>query len=666
MATRQKLEALVDEAKFRVRDLRKSGAAKEDVLAAMAELDIRKQKLHEELEKHKDTSFNREGFEDLMKRRFFYAPAFEIYGGTAGLYDYGPTGCAIMNNIQQEWRRHFVLEDNLLEISCPAMTPYRVLESSGHAKRFADIMVKDMQTGDCHRADHLLEDAMAAKMNDDDVTEEQKAEYARVQTMADTYTKDELKSLFEKYGIKAPITGNELSDPMDFNMMFKTEIGPTGENPGFLRPELAQGIVVAFKRLYDFNGNRLPFGGCQIGTAYRNEISPRSGLLRVREFPLAEIEYFVDPKYKDHPKFKTVADLELPLYSADDQEHGRVLTTSRLGDAVANGTIANETLAYFLARIYLFLTKIGADPKKIRFRQHLRNEMAHYACDCWDAELQTSYGWIESAACADRSCYDLEQHAKATNQELVAAERLSTPIIRDRVIADANKGLCGRQFKKDAKLLFAHLANLSNEEAEDLEAKLKEGNATLEVEGKSLEVTPEMIVIKRRQEKIHERKFVPSVIEPTFGLGRIIYAILEHSYACREGDEQRQWLSVSPLVAPVKCSLLPLSNKPDFDPLLEELCTMMTEEGITFLKDASGTSIGRRYARTDEIGIPFGVTVDFDSLQDRTVTLRDRNSMTQVRMPMDAVPRTVARLSRAQATWDDVVAEHGLCQTGSQ
>eukprot|EP00043_Microstomoeca_roanoka_P000732 m.28803 g.28803 ORF g.28803 m.28803 type:complete len:670 (-) comp10478_c0_seq1:240-2249(-) len=666
MATRQQLEALVDEQRCRVRDLKKSGATVEEITAAVAELNLRKAKLSEETEQTKDKSFKREGFEDLMKRRFFYAPAFEIYGGVAGLYDYGPTGCAIMNSIQQEWRRHFILEDNILEINCPAMTPFRVLDASGHAKRFADIMVRDVKTGDCHRADHLLEDVMAAKMKDPKATVAQVEEFEHIKALADTYSKEELKALFEKFEIKSPITGNDLSDPIDFNMMFKTEIGPTGDNPGFLRPELAQGIFVAFKRLYDFNGNKLPFGGAQIGVAYRNEISPRSGLLRVREFPLAEIEYFLDPDNKDHPKFQALSDTVLPLYTATNQEHGQPLTKMTIGEAVSKGVVANETLGYYICRIYQFLMKIGANPDKLRFRQHMRNEMAHYACDCWDCELLTSYGWIECVGCADRSCYDLQQHAQATNQELMASEPLKTPIIRDRVVVEANKGLLGRHFKNDAKLLFKHFEHMSNEEAEALEADIQKGSVTVTVDGKHLEITPEMVKIKRKQEKIHERKFVPSVVEPSFGLGRIIYSVLEHSYECREGDEQRQWLRLSPLVAPVKCSLLPLSNKPDFDPFLNELSEKLTEEGVTYLRDASGTSIGRRYARTDEIGVPFGVTIDFESLENRTVTMRDRNTMTQVRMPMDDVPKTIAYLSRARLTWDQVVEKYGLCQTGSQ
>ena len=185
--------------------------------------------------------------------------------------------------------------------------------------------------------------------------------------------------------------------------MFQTHIGPSGAVKGFLRPETAQGIFVNFKRLLEFNQGKLPFAAAQIGNAFRNEISPRSGLIRVREFTMAEVEHFCDPAEKDHPKFSGVADTMMTLYSANNQMGGEAARQVRIGDAVAAGTVANQTLGYFLTRIQNFLIKIGVDNSRLRFRQHMANEMAHYACDCWDAEILTSYGWVECVGCADRS-----------------------------------------------------------------------------------------------------------------------------------------------------------------------------------------------------------------------------------------------------------------------
>ncbi|KAH6593045.1 hypothetical protein BASA61_004381 [Batrachochytrium salamandrivorans] len=160
----------------------------------------------------------------------------------------------------------------------------------------------------------------------------------------------------------------------------------------------------------------MPFASASIGKSFRNEISPRQGLLRVREFTMAEIEHFVHPDQKDHPRFGEVRDLEVMLYSSTAQLAAAGPTMTSIGSAVAQGTINNETLGYFVARIYLFLVRIGIDPSRIRFRQHLANEMAHYACDCWDAEIKSSYGWIESVGCADRSAYDLTAHSKRTGE----------------------------------------------------------------------------------------------------------------------------------------------------------------------------------------------------------------------------------------------------------
>lgn len=201
-----------------------------------------------------------------------------------------------------------------------------------------------------------------------------------------------MNDILIEHNIKSPLSGNDLSEPVEFNLMFATHIGPTGMVKAFLRPETAQGIFVNFKRLLENSPERkLPFAAAQIGKAFRNEISPRSGLLRVREFTMAEIEHFCDPNDKSHPSFARVRDVKLTLYSACNQMDGKSAVSHTIGEAVDAGLVANETLGYFLARIQLFLLKIGILPERMRFRQHMDNEMAHYACDCWDAELLTSY-----------------------------------------------------------------------------------------------------------------------------------------------------------------------------------------------------------------------------------------------------------------------------------
>lgn len=170
--------------------------------------------------------------------------------------------------------------------------------------------------------------------------------------------------------------------------------------------------------MLEYNGGKLPFAAAQIGNAYRNEIAPRSGLLRVREFTMAEIEHFVKPTDKAHPKFANVADLKVQLLSAEVQGTTGEMFTTTFGEAVGKGLIANQTLGYYLGRTLQFMHAAGIKPEKLRFRQHQSNEMAHYANDCWDAEILTSYGWVECAGHADRGCFDLTKHTERSKEKL--------------------------------------------------------------------------------------------------------------------------------------------------------------------------------------------------------------------------------------------------------
>ena len=250
----------------------------------------------------------------------------------------------------------------------------------------------------------------------------------------------ELDEVIIKYKIKALDTNNDLLPAYKFNLMFDTPIGPQGAIKGYLRPETAQGHFVNFRKLLEFNGGKIPFASASIGLGFRNEISPRSGLLRVREFTMAEIEHYVDPLNKNHKKFNLVKDMKLPLLTGKNQkEHKGVISDITLEEAVAQKTIDNETLAYFLARTYIFLTKIGISFNGIRFRQHTAKEMAHYASDCWDAEVETSYGWIEVAGHADRTCYDLSAHTKVSGVELTASRLLIKPLVKKVVRVVLNK-----------------------------------------------------------------------------------------------------------------------------------------------------------------------------------------------------------------------------------
>ncbi|TNM96623.1 hypothetical protein fugu_016284 [Takifugu bimaculatus] len=625
-----------------VRQMKQDGAPEVDITKAVAELKARKKALEaKELAlQPKDDIVDRTKMEDTLKRRFFYDQAFAIYGGVSGLYDFGPMGCALKNNILQVWRQHFIQEEQILEIDCTMLTPEPVLKTSGHVDKFADYMVKDVKNGECFRADHLLKAHLQKLMSDKKCTAEKKAEMEEVVTQMDNYTQQELSDLFVKYNVKSPTTGNDLTPPISFNLMFQTSIGPGGKyaRVPYLRPETAQGIFLNFKRLLEFNQGKLPFAAAQIGNSFRNEISPRSGLIRVREFTMAEIEHFVDPKEKVHQKFANVADLEILLYSSKAQTSGQSAEVMKLGDAVEQGVINNSVLGYFIGRIYLYLIKVGVAKDKLRFRQHMDNEMAHYACDCWDAETKTSYvsgrlgtrsptvvmnltgtslytqGWIEIVGCADRSCYDLACHARVTKFE-------------------PNKGALGKAYKKDAKIAMDFLSMCDECYITDQEKLLNEtGEFTIETEGKTFKLTKDMVSVKRFQKTMHVEEVIPNVIEPSFGIGRIMYTIFEHTFHVREGDEQRT--------------------------VTEEL----TRNGVSHKVDDSSGSIGRRYARTDEIGVAFGITIDFDTVNKtpHTATLRDRDSMRQIRAEVSELPGIIRDLANGTLSWAVVESKYPI------
>ncbi|KAJ5643035.1 uncharacterized protein N7484_005542 [Penicillium longicatenatum] len=627
--------------------------------------------------------------DSMLRRRMFYTPSFEIYGGVSGLYDYGPPGTALVANMTDLWRKHFVLEEDMLEVDTTMLTPHEILKTSGHVDKFADWMCKDPKTGEIFRADHLVEEVLEARLKGDkeargqkvEVDEEKEAkkkrknkgdkkavqlddalvkEYEECLAQIDNFDGPELEKIITKYDIRNPTTDGPVLPPVAFNLMFQTSIGPSSNMPGYLRPETAQGQFLNFAKLLEFNQQSMPFASASIGKSFRNEISPRAGLLRVREFLMAEIEHYVDPEGgKKHPRFVEVKDLEMSLLDRNVQLSGSTKTTKMtIGHAVETGLVDNETLGYFLGRIQLFLLKLGIDFNKLRFRQHMANEMAHYAADCWDAELQTSYGWIECVGCADRSAYDLTVHKNKTGAPLVVRATRAEPLRIEEYQIDLEKKKFGPRFKKDAKAVESAIDALSQELREKLSLDLeKDGKIEIDVAGVGsgkVELEKDLITIEKRTRVDNVREYTPNVIEPSFGIGRIMYSMIEHVYWSREGDEARGVLSFPPAIAPTKVLLVPLSTNPAFKPLTQRLTSKLRRLGVSNRVDDSSASIGKRYARNDELGTPFGITVDFQSVKDNTFTLRDRDSTKQVRASEDEILAALKSLTDGDETWADV------------
>jgi glycyl-tRNA synthetase len=399
----------------------------------------------------------------------------------------------------------------------------------------------------------------------------------------------------------------------------------------------------------------MPFAAAQIGQGYRNEIAPRNGLLRVREFCMAEIEHFVHPENKSHPKFKNVAQNVLTLFSNDAQLGSGRTQQMTIGEAVSTGLVANETLGYFMARTHLFLEKVGVNPQRMRFRQHLKTEMAHYASDCWDLEIHLSYGWIECVGHADRACYDLQQHSNATGVPMVASEKLTEPVLVERLVLEPNRKLIGPKFKGSQKEVLKMLEELNQEELEQLQSQLQQSPSAVM---KGFEIDANMVEIKSEKKNVHEIKYTPSVIEPSFGIGRVLYAILEHSFDQRENDEQRVIMKFPPCVAPIKVGIFRIVSDPQFDPIINRLQTTFQQLNIVCKVDSSSGTLGRKYARADEIGIPFSVAIDFQSLVDNTVTIRERNTMVQIRVPIDSLFVLMKQLTEQTMSWEVAVTRH--------
>ncbi|KAI8623084.1 hypothetical protein F5Y19DRAFT_468787 [Xylariaceae sp. FL1651] len=636
----------------------------------------------------KGQPLDRASVDGLLRRRMFYTPSFDIYGGISGLFDYGPPGTALQSSILDIWRKHFVLEDNVLEVDCSVLTPHIVFKTSGHVDRFSDWMCKDPKTGEIMRADHFVEDILTARLKGDKEArghasnEEQKKdpkraskaskakgqtavklddevvqEYESVLAKIDNYDDKGLAALIEKYDLRCP-SGELPTPPVAFNLMFQTSIGPSSNTPGYLRPETAQGQFLNFAKLLEFNQGVMPFASASIGKSYRNEISPRGGLLRVREFLMAEIEHFVDPEGgKKHSRFHQVENVELEFLPRDIQLSGKTNTIRMsVGKAVADGIVDNETLGYFLARINLFLQKIGVDPTKTRFRQHLSNEMAHYACDCWDAELLTSSGWVECVGCADRSAYDLSVHSKQTDKPLLVRQQLEQPRTVTSWEIEVNKKLFGPFFKKNAKAVEAALLAASQEQRESFAKELEStGKIVIDVADLgSVEVKHDLMKCELRTSSQNVREYIPNVIEPSFGIGRIIFALCEHNYWVRDGDEARAVLSFPPIVAPTKVLIVPLSNDKRFLPYVDEVSQKLRSAQISSRVDASSATIGKRYSRNDELGTALGITVDFQTLKDGSITLRDRDTTRQVRADQDRVLTAIQEIVNGGKTWADI------------
>ncbi len=557
---------------------------------------------------------------NLGKKRGLFWPSYEIYGGLAGFYDFGPIGVLIKRNIVNEWLHYMVYNTDLnIEIETPIITPRIVLKASGHEEHFTDPITVCKRCGRVYRADHLIEEKLGIR--------------------AEGLSMDELWKLIRENNIRCPECGGELTKPRPALLLFKTEIGPYKGSLGYLRPETAQGMFINFKQVLSIARNKLPLGIAQIGKVGRNEISPRQGLLRLREFTIMEFEFFFDPdkSFEEVTKYMTdeIRSEKLNVVRAEDKKRGveeaRTYTTMEL---IEEKIVLNPWMAYWMAVGNIFLKRIGIPSDRIRFNEKLPEEKAHYSEQTFDQEVYTEkYGWVEVAGYSYRTTYDLSRHMKYSRADLTFFRKYEKPIKRKKVKVIPNpskiRELVGNRIGDIMKRL--------NELGSNVLRKMLEEKGFVEINGYKL--TREYFHIKTIEEAIHGEKIIPHVVEPSFGLERIYYVLLENSLDV--SSDGRIVLKLQPRLAPYKVAVFPLvtGNKPEhmrMRRIAYSLYRELLSAGILAYYDEEG-SIGRRYARADEIGIPYAITIDYQTLEDKTVTIRYRDTREQFRIMIDSV-----------------------------
>jgi len=554
-----------------------------------------------------------EKLSELSKRRGFFFQSSESYGGVAGFQTFGPEGAELKRNIENSWRETFSDSLGHREIEAPTIMPEPVFEASGHLETFDDMIIECPECGTSSRADHLVEDN----------TEIEEAE---------SFSHERVEELIKEHSLECPGCGEELSNVAveDFNLMFKTSIGPGSGQTGYLRPETAQGIFVEFPRLKEYARNQLAFGITQIGKAYRNEISPRKGLVRVRELTQAELEHFIDPE-EDEPRLEKVEDVELKLYSREQQnsEDGEPQFMT-VREAVEDEVVESEWIAYYLGIAKQWYESIGVDMERFRFRQHQNDELSHYASDCWDAESQVDGDWIEITGFAYRGCYDLKKHDQYSREDYKIFKEYDEPKTVEKNTVSPDMGYLGPEFGDKAGKIAEKLEDIAEEEPEAFEAD----KVFVEIDGEEYSVPADKCNFRVEEVTENGEHILPHVVEPSFGIDRIVYTVLAHAYDEDEvDDEERTVMRFNEDVAPTEIAVFPLMDKEGLGEKAREVADMLREEGFSVKYDDTG-NIGKRYRRQDEVGTPVCVTIDYETLEDEpeTVTVRDRDSTEQKRV----------------------------------
>lgn len=554
-------------------------------------------------------------------------PSYPSYGGMAGFQDYGINGCKLKNKVIRVWKEYF-LHDNVHEVEIPSIMPHTILKASGHVDRFTDMIVTD-NSGIVHRADHLAKKWF------------QENDMKDLENSVDSWNLETLQCYFNKFGI---LDGR--SDVVISEQNLMIDIHPSytkGSKLDYLRPELAQGIFVNFSayKSYlqpDCNSAFKPFGIVQIGKSYRKEISPQP-YIRLKEFTQIELEYFVDPEKKTHAHFEN-SNICIPILSSDMQKANKnKAVIISVSECVDKHIISHSLMAYFLAKIFLFAKCIGLHTDKIRFREHLPNEMAHYANQCWDLECFVNGSWLECIGCADRGSYDLTAHNKANPKNPVFVQRkLNTPIfvLQYTIVPDIKKM---RQYHPDnTNNIKQYFKTLDQPNVLKLVDTISTSDTfTIVVNDSLIYLASTWVTITKKETIQTHEPFIPHVIEPSFGVDRLLFAIMDQNLWHREIDERRLVLSLPYELQLFDVAVFPLHKKDTMIHIANNIRNLLMGKKFTCYMDDTSTAIGKKYVRCDEIGVPYVITVDPGTIKNQIVTIRDRETMNQSHVPIDSI-----------------------------
>jgi len=565
---------------------------------------------------------------ELAKRRGFFWSSFEIYGGSGGFVTYGPLGARLKQNVEAKLRDLFVKKIGIYEMESSVIAPGKVFQASGHVDHFKEPMVECQNCHTRFRADHLLEEkgitsAEAEKMALEEVAQE-----------------------IERHGVVCSDCGGKFNEPQRYLTMFETTIGPYSGAVGYGRPEAAQNIFVEFNRLYTAARERLPFGVIQIGHALRNEISPRQGLIRLREFTIADLEFFFDPEEPCSYLLEEVEKEILPILLCETRlKECEDTTELTVREALDKKIILSEWQAFFMAMAKRLLVELGVPANKQRFIEKLTWEKAHYSSQSFDQEvLVDRWGWVEVSGHAYRTDYDLSCHMKASNVDMTVYKEYATPVEKEELVVKPIMAKLGPMYKGDAAKVAALLAEVPAKEMAD--AMQKHGSYMVG----NYQVFPEQVDISKQKTIVRGTRFIPHVVEPSFGSDRLLYVALEYAYGIKD---DRVILSFPRGIVPIQIGVYPLMNKDGLDIKAKEVQTLLTNEGFMTEYDETG-SIGRRYARADEAGVQLGITIDYDTLNDSTVTIRDRDSWQQVRSPIKGLPEQLYKYFQEKLNFEQL------------